>query len=362
MTIETLLRAMHRMPWRHVASKAIHISGGRPRRGWHNTEEAAATGGLEGVSIQELERLYSEHLLVGEKFSKFYPLDDASEALRNAFTTIEVEQSDFRDAYPFPLDGEELKDAEDELKIVSVEQTDDGIGVVLCSKLTISKREEISIQDWLPDGDSKDEFLRSFSEIYGLKIERTQLFHVVWLPSDLDIIDIRVDFPDGMHEDVAHRLHAAIRDKISEEIGMSLPATPIDFMPAISSIYEEKGEGNVVEFGFITITNSVKNERMRQARGGFTCLRDELFHKAGIEALMKTSLDGEAPSPITPFRISVQWPVPADENIYISPELTLASTTRGGGTGRITGVAMRNCLESAQYNFIRDKLLKHMGI
>ncbi|MBY6056761.1 hypothetical protein [Leisingera daeponensis] len=361
--LQTLLTAMHRMPWRHVASKAIHISGGRPRRGWRNTTEAAAQGGLGDINVSELERLYKEHLLVGEKFSKFYELeDDVANTLKDSLCDLLFQENEYTKAYPFPLSGVELSEVSSELRAIELVQSDDGIGIVYCSKLTVSKREEIILHDWVPNENDREEMLAQFSEVYGLKIERTQLFHVAWIPSDKSILDVRVDFPDGMHEDAAHRIHSAIRKDLEGKLNIKLPPTPIDFMPAIESIYSDKTEGNVVEFGFTTVTNSVKNEKMRQARGGYHCLRQELFHKAGIEALLEISNDEEAPSPITPFRISVQWPVPADENIYVSPELTLATTTRGGGAGSINGVVIRNCLEGAQYLYIRDKLLKHINL
>lgn len=364
MTVAPLLKAMHRMPWRDVASKAIHLSGGRPRKGWRNTMAAAEEhGDLNGANLGELERLYKEHLLVGEKFTKLYALDQRiCEGLREAATKIVVQASPYTSHYPLPLPEADLAAADDEIHLVDVIRSDDGVGLVYCSRLVITKREELIVRDWVDNQKNCEEILSQFTEIYGLKVERTQLFHVIWISGEINILDIRVDYPDGMHDDIAHRIHSKIRKDFEASSGIKIPSNPIDLMPAIASIYHNKDEGNVVELSFVTITNSVKNEKMRQARGGYQCLRSELYHVAGTDALKQGIAADSEEEAITPFRISVQWPLHASESVYISPELTLASTTRGDGKGKITGVSIRNCLETSQYLFIRDKLLKHLNI
>ena len=114
-------------------------------------------------------------------------------------------------------------------------------------------------------------------------------------------------------------------------------------------MYEDENEGTVVELSFKTSTASIKNEKMRRTR---LCLRDELYHKGGKDALG---------TKIEPFKVSIRWSFQHDQ-----PELTLAGTSRGQqaangqATGQlVTGAVIKNCLGSVDYEHVKARLVHH---
>ncbi len=232
---------------------------------------------------------------------------------------------------------------------MKIEKNTDGIGAIFASAIKLTTREKIILQEYT---DEPERFTEKFDEVVGLKYKTVQIFSVVWVPHDHHSVEIRTDYPDGMSTDQIHAVQSSIKRQFNDfnlvELGQ-----PIDLFSLLDSIYLDENEGRVVELGFLTTTASVKLEKMRKTSMD---LRHEKYHKSGKDGLG---------TPIEPYRISVRWTIPLDDQLLL-PELTLAGTARGrstiGSVGSvgISGASVRNCAGRADYEFVIQRMRLHL--
>lgn len=340
-----------RTPWT-LANKALKRSGLGGAQGWEGAIEKYK--GLENIAAERaLSDILRQHALCGEKMTKFYPsTGEKSEAMRNAIGRLDVADHPFTENFPLVLSEEELLEVDPEPVLVSVERTDDGIGAVFASTIKLTSREELEIADVFED---PEEIRERYDEVIGLKFQAVQLFNVIWVPHHDNFIEIRTDFPKGMKQELAHEIQSqykAIANSLLPEANLN---EPLDLFPLINTMYEDPEEGTVVELSFKTSTASVKNEKMRRTR---LCLREELYHKGGKEAL---------DTKIEPFKVSIRWAFQHEGQDY-QPELTLAGTSRGqqtlggGAKGQlVSGAVIKNCIGSVDYEHVKERLVYHLS-
>lgn len=174
-----------------------------------------------------------------------------------------------------------------------------------------------------------------------------QAMDVVWIPSSGNVIDIRIDFPQGMHRDVGEAAQAAVRSEFFKLIGAddSL-GTPVNLFPLINAIYRAPKEGTVVELAFGTTTASTKHEKMRRKAH---CLREETYHKGGKAALS---------TPIEPYRLSVHWRRKIGRDKFSVPELSLHSSGRASADTRpeLIDAVIRNCMGADDFDYVKSRM------
>lgn len=346
--VESLLAAMRsRMPW-ETAQRAL-MSADLPRgRGWDQTIAKLLERDWSVEEVAELARLYKEHLLCGEKSVSFYNLSPANMGkLRDAVAKAEIEPGTLTDTYPFPIEQDALEASKPSKPVlVAVEKDDDAIAVIFSSIRQVIIREEIPV-DALPEETAKA--LSNFSEVIGLKKVKIQSFEVLWVPHEGNLVTVLVDCPKGLPQEGVGFIHTCLQEKIGNLFGKGLFDAPINLFPLIEALYKDKTQGNVVELAFGTTTASIKHEKMR--RSG-TCLRAEIYHKAGMEAL-----NGE----IEPFRISIEWPCQLG-NVVTTPELSLngRSEMTLATNPTLTAGIVRKCMGRLDFDTVRSKVLPLM--
>lgn len=338
------------MPWNVAQSVLTEIE--LPKsRGWDKTVERLSRHdpALEDKA-EPLRRAVIEHLVCGEKLTRFYKLSDQQlSTLRQAIDVVEVPDSAFRETYPIALSEELLPMLPNGQSLVAVERTGDGTAALFASVRVVTVRELID-RSTLPTAVA--EALDDFDEIFGAKTARRQAIDVLWIPHEGNYVDVRVDFPDGMHIDVGEAAHARTRESINRIVGSELLPTPTNLFSLIRQIYSSPGEGRVVELCFGTTTRSVKHEKMRR---GAVCLRDELYHVGGKAALAV---------PIEPYRLSVEWAVHESGELVATPELSLNSHLRAAGaiSPTIHSGTIRRCRGLSDFEHVRSRIVHYLDL
>ncbi|MCD1628189.1 hypothetical protein K7H22_19565 [Seohaeicola saemankumensis] len=340
-----------RMPWT-LANRAMKRAGLDGSQGWDGARQKYQD--VDHADAENfLKDLLRQHALCGEKMTKLYPVkEDVLNELREAIDGLEVAEHAFTDKFPLVLSEAQLGEFNSEPVLVSVERTDDGIGAVYATTIKLTSREEIPISDVFEDPEAIKE---RYDEVIGLKFQSVQLFNVIWVPHHDGFVEVRTDYPKGMRQELVHEIQSqykAIANSLLTEPGLD---QPIDLFPLIEAMYEDEDEGIVVELSFKTSTASIKNEKMRRTR---LCLRKELYHKGGKDALG---------TKIEPFKVSIRWAFQHDGQDY-HPELTLAGTSRGQQTvaGTVTGqlvsgAVIKNCTGNVDYEHVKARLVHHLS-
>ncbi|WP_036797521.1 hypothetical protein [Leisingera caerulea] len=340
-----------RTPWT-LANRAMKRSGLNGAQGWDGAIEKHKDADNPAAETT-LKELLRQHALCGEKMTKFYPAStEVLAALREAIGNLEVADHPFTASFPMVLSEEELLQTDAEPVLVSVEKSDDGIGAVFSAMIKLTSREEIPIGELFED---PEEVKERYDEVIGLKFQAVQLFNVIWVPHHDDFVEIRTDFPKGMKQELAHELQSQYKSIANSMLQEPELSDPLDLFPLIEAMYEDAKEGTVVELSFKTSTASIKNEKMRRTR---LCLREELYHKGGKEAL---------DTKIEPFKVSIRWEFQSEGQDY-QPELTLAGTSRGRQTvagaskGQlVSGAVIKNCIGSVDYEHVKERLVHHLS-
>ncbi|MDB5617441.1 MAG: hypothetical protein JWQ24_1679 [Tardiphaga sp.] len=338
-----------RMPW--PVGRKVLVENDFPRgRGWEQTVTKLGSDQLKVTgNIEDLAAALSEHILCGEKLSGFYNVDiEVLDRVRAKVLGMDVEETDFSRSYPAALTEDQLADQHSGFVLTAVSRTEDGVAVVFSSVRVVTVREEIEPEEI---SDELASLLEGYEEIVGLKTVRFQAFDVIWIPHNGSLIDVRVDYPAGTHQDVAIAAHARIVDAFHTLVDELLMAETVNLFPLIDRIYNDPSEGIVVELGFGTTTASLKNEKMRRKQ---LDLREEQYHVGGKAALT---------SPIEPFRLSVTWKRNVGGGRFSSPELSLNSNARaaGGIDPAIRNVVIRRCMGQADYEFVRSRIEHHLA-
>lgn len=335
------------MPW-PVGQKVLashHLERGQ---GWDKTVERHENGNTSPEKEAELSGILKEHLITGEKLSQFSLVTDREkDILRTAILAAQPADSLYRQRYPNLLSEQQLSTQSRGLNLVAVEQLDDGLAAVFTSVRTVTIRETFETGE-LPAAAA--DALQGYDEIVGLKNLRLQAFDVVWVPTQGNVVELRVDFPRGMHQASGEAALEQIRDSVRLLTGLQLFAEAENLFPLIERMYRTRTEGTVVELSFGTSTASTKHEKMRRQS---LDLREERYHVGGVANLT---------APIEPFRISIQWRRPMGGTLFSHPELTLnGSQHRAGAENpRLLSAVVRKCIRLEDYEYVRGRVIHHL--
>lgn len=350
MSIEDIAKTMaSRMPW--DTAKRVFDSGEIEKsHGWDNTVRKLADENADDEEAAAyLSGALSHHILCGEKLSRFYKLSKVDmDALRVAALDLQPKNTEFRKAYPSNISDELIEETfPQKHTLAAVEKNDDGVGLVFASTRAVEMRQPIEL-DILPEDAA--ELLEGFSEVVGIKLIKFQAMDVVWIPHKGSFVDVRVDFPRGMHLDTGSAAHEATTTTLAKLIQTDYLASPANLFPLIKKIYEAPKEGSIVELAFGTTTASLKHEKMR--RGGKD-LRNEKYHQGGKSALN---------TPIEPYRLSVRWDFDLEADVVSHPELSLNGNSRmnSSATRTIQDINIRGCVGVADYEFVRERIEHYM--
>ena len=292
--------------------------------------------------------MYREHIAHGDKYVRFY---DVEEKVVGSFYSniaeMEVEESVFSRSFPYSVTGKELASVEANTPILcSIEKFSSGIALIYSSNREHQIRERI-------DTDSMSAVVskafEGYAQVIGVKAIRKQAFDVIWVPNNGGPIEIRVDAQACHFFDIATATHEVLRQEFNNLVKKNVLGKPLNLFSAIKNLYDEEGEGGVVEMAFMAGTASHKHETMRKSR---TCLRKEKFHEAGVVAL-----DGD----IHPHLISIVWSYPFTVDHVSYPELDLRGAYRivDQLEPTVYDAHIRRAWGFADFDMVRDKVLTY---
>lgn len=335
-----------RVPW-EVAQKILEGNNFPRGMGWERTlEKLAESDDLPETGEGDLTDAMREHILAGEKLTRFYKVssEDAA-ALRSSAAGLTIAATNkFAAAYPLNISDTEIAGSGiTKPALAAIEIRDDGTALVFASIRAQEVREPVDIS-----GDMKDA-LAAYEEVVGIRHIKRQAMDVVWIPAEGGTIDVRIDFPRGMLIEQGVFAHDQLREQLSLLIGQDHLAAPVNLFPVVEKLYRNPADGIVVELAFGTSTASLKHEKMR--RTGI-CLRTETYHMGGTAALVV---------PIEPYRISVQWDCEHGE-VSSRPELSLQGQFRMTHLvdSPLNEAVIRKCLDTDDYNFVRARVESYM--
>lgn len=336
-----------RMPW-NVGQKVLSSLGLPRGKGWeHTVTRLSQDNPIFPEKQDELRSALIEHYQCGEKLSRFYRLPlGAMATLRETLRAAQPGASDFAPAWPLMVNEGELQSAPTAPTLLAVVETEDGITGIYASVRVLTVRTEVDASEF-PDEIASA--LTGYDELIGVRHIRWQAMDIIHVPSQGDIIDVRVDFPVGMLQSTGDYCHSILMGQIRSIVGPTAMA-PVNLFPLIESMYSVSTEGLVVELAFGTTTASLKNEKMRRRR---TCLRQEAYHVGGKQALA---------SPIDIHRLSVVWELPMGGERLARPELTLAAPARSAGSAapRLETAIIRNCTGVRDYDHVRARMMSYL--
>ncbi|MBO9654443.1 MAG: hypothetical protein J7562_08960 [Agrobacterium tumefaciens] len=337
-----------RAPW-PVGRRIFADIGIARGKGWNNTlQKVSENPNKSEEKIDELIDALKSHQICGEKLVSFYQLDPSTlSVIREKITSIEPPETVFSERYPASLSEADLKAAPAGLVLTSVEENEDGVGLVFSSARVTTIRERIDV-DALPE--AADTAFDDYEEIIGVKTIRFHAFDVIWIPATGDTLDVRIDFPEGTLSEIAVAARKMALAQFTKLIGIPMPE-PINVFPLIDKMYNDGSEGTVVELGFGTTTASLKHEKMRRRK---LDLRSETYHKGG-----KAALD----TPIEPFKLSIRWHRVIGKKLNSEPELSVNSSSRAAGSTNpvLDRVVVRRCMGHDDYDHVRSRIAHHLG-
>lgn len=295
--------------------------------------------------------------LHGEKATYFYEIDETiAEEIICIFSNKTLQANIFSDAYPTTLriedealDNEVLR----KYQLMAVEDYDDGLALTLSTFRFYTEQVELRPDDLLPPLRERYSDIEKF---VGTKKRFSQFFDIVVIWPD-GRVELRVDNPqkDGLkplpfkeRKEAIKKLTIEFNTLVSEALDhrWELP-DPFNLIHVVDNIYREQTEGYVRELCFIT-TNSNSKSSKANWKDKDDCCREDVFIKAGT-----AGVNGN----IFPYRLMVSWP--HHQEIY--PHLQIFGTVHCVDSGNkvICEAIIKNCQTQADYQYVRDKVLKY---
>ena len=348
-TVDIIRSMRARMPWA-VAARLLKSQGLDRARGWNRTVARVANGDNQYDDTQiELQRALEEHIMCGEKIVQIFELsDDEMNQLRAASTVLDVPDGPFSRAYPILLAEDQLKAQQGmEPALIANVERQDGRALVLASVRYLTTRETVVVAELT---DQAADELAGFNELIGVRHQRLEALDVLWVPSAGNYVELRVDFPLGMY----HR-HGIIavnqaRSRFDALLGSRLGLKHVNLFRVMQALYDARGDGAMVELGFMVAGSSQKLEKTRR---GEQCCRDEAYHQGGI---------GVLDAPIQIYKTSVLWHFDLGRDVSSSPEVTISGTSAHTAEANpfIGEMIVRNCARFDDYNYVRDRVVYHL--
>lgn len=350
MAAEDVVRSMRtRVPWT-VAGQMLGSLGLDKSQGWRRTLDKVTSGNLDyDSSLTELSDALEEHLVCGEKIVRLFRVSNVqARRLRELVSRLEIPNNEFSEEFPTLLSEDRLRGYRGHPPYLAGKiEYRIGTAVVLASARYLLSREAMMPSE-LPNAAAAE--LDEYEEIICVKHQRLQAADVLWVPAEGEVIELRTDFPLGMH--IRSGLAAAdlAQARFSELVGVANFGNQINLFPAIEGLYHARGDGRMVELGFMVSGSSQKLEKTRRDA---ECCREEAYHLGGVGALR---------TPIAPFRASVLWPVELERNVTSAPEITLRGTpVQSAEPNAFLGeMVICNCTGLEDYEFVRDRVLARL--
>lgn len=318
--------------------------------GWQQTIDKISPG-LKAKDTRvayesALEKIHTDMTLYCDKVVKVYEVEQ--KALKKLLSAMDVgfveKKTPYTSSFPFPLSLKDLVAASLDVVCVARWEEADRVNFMMCSKQYITEREEIP-GDSLDDDAKKD--FGVFDELIGIRRKPLQLYDVVSLLPDQQLIEIRVDGIKKFNADDIGRRLRRIEQLVSQfadkEIGVAdILSSSVNFYPAIKKLYDD-ADGVVGELGHVTDAAGIYREKMRHKSRD---VRLDPYHHGGTEAVVD----------LNAYSIAKHWPSPVGNGqpeISIPAHFSIASVSNPV----VDVLHVLNCSTQEDYDFVIEKVL-----
>lgn len=313
MTRDELLEALNdRVPFR-IARRLLVASGFPTGHGWDNvTEKLKEADAAAKANDQALLSLYIGALAVAEKRISIYDIGQGAATTLSASMSKQLSDdaaSPLSASYPLPLSRSNL-DKLKSIEPVVVGKVAYGLGDIFIVSYVKEARFRVAISPSQVNAAGG----MKFSEVYGIRVERTQTFDAVILPTSGSRVFLLTDV-------LANKSQEATRDSVSRVAGfmkskfkVDLKAKRVNLFPAVAKFYLD-AKADVVRLDHTTTDGQAITEF---TKGGQRCVRTGDFHKGGMGAV-----NGGTDA----FGIEVAWDVKSSGNIDNRVELSLVGSS-----------------------------------
>lgn len=333
----------NRVPFR-VGQKILADCGFPKGQSWTAIEEKLEDEDIEKrADYTKLETAFAESLIVSEKSVALFRLTE--DEMKNVYQGVDalaksIPDSEFKDAFPYSLTESQLWASGSEPVVVAVYDWEKVTAVVLCGPRILETREELPASAF--DGGDR------YATIIGIRRSVVQSFSAVVIPHMGDTVEVYVDAPIEVPSKPIELDHFAVAIAFNKAINFNALKKRLNLFPAISPLYASD-EGVVTHLGH-TVSTSVKHEKMR---GAGRCVREELFHVGGFEAV-----DGQ----ITPFSIGIVWGLEDATTTVSNPSLSIEGTymMTYQANPAVDVAAMRKCASYEDAAFVVGRLLSYL--
>ena len=336
--------AKERLPFR-VAQRILNGNGFPKGATWAAIEEKMADG-HSGGSFQGLQQGLVESLAVSEKSLMLFTLSESEmKQCYSAITALakNLPSSTLRESFPYLLPSKALAklDAHSPV-VVEVQETEHASVVIYSYVRVIENRVELPTAALSID-------TSDYTSLIAIRRQLIQGFAAVVVPHFGSTVQVFVDHPVGTPVKPLEIDQFAVVAAFNSLFPNNVLHEVVNLYPAVQRLYEAEGEGIVSHLGH-TVTTSVKHERMR---GPGRCVRKELFHVGGVEAV-----DGH----ITPFSIEVVWGADDETMQGFNPSLSIDGTymMTYQSAPRIDFATLRKCAYYDDAIFVIGRLMDHL--
>jgi hypothetical protein len=336
-----LIRSMEaRIPFR-VAQRILRTCEFPSGQSWPSIREKLEKSSKK-LDYHALNDAYLQSLVASEKSVAAFAIGSAARAgLIQKITPLEPDASDrFVKKYPYVLDAKILAQTQEAGTVfVGTETLPFGLAVMFSTVRITESRERLGTNG-LPASLTKQ-----YAEFYGIRRSYHQSYDAVIIPSTGDHAWISVDCPLYSNGDYADFAHTSVRNAFNSLVGGVALNKAENLFPLINKLYSESSEGVVAALSHLVSTSSVKHEKMRNGN----CLREELFHKAGADAVKGN---------LAAFAIGVCWDMPdgGQGELLIDGESKDASKS----SAVVDRATIRKCSTPEELNTVFDKILQYL--
>ncbi len=303
--------------------------------------------------FRELEKLYCNHILIGQKAVKLFEVEQKYiDKLIILFKSHKIDSTIFKKFYPFIVPEEDLTEIDLLPKLVDIKDTSETLSLIFCTRRSVTERTEIDIRNFNQEAQNK---LVCYDKVFGTKKEIKQSFDIIVIWKEKKSIEIRIDIDNNSssqeRNDSFFKIITMFNNLVREKSGIeTILKNCINFFSVINKLYKSTNEGKVINLLFTTDEGSIKSEKMRKDK---VDLRFETYHKAGKNAVHH----------ITPYSITILWDFPILKGRNNKIELILPGKlySLNSLSPTLEEVIIEKCIVIEEYNFILNKINTYLN-
>jgi hypothetical protein len=259
--------------------RRVLAKNGFPRgQGWDQVKEKLKDKRIAAkADYQGLQDGLRELLIAGDKAVRVFKLSRANAAsLRAAVSKLKIAQTnEFSKHFPYPVPDSVLLNLPPQPAVpVAKFHGAQGEGILFSSLNIIEIRERLTAAQLGATA-------AAYDEVIGIKKVKFQTFDALIVSKTKDYAYVLTDAHLDTTQGTRRALQSNVREAVNSMVGSKVLAKPVNLLPFIEPIYNSN-DGLVKRLHYTTTTESGRQEWMR---GSGNCLRAELSHKAGMQAL-----------------------------------------------------------------------------